>query len=93
MTETDKSEFLESALATVGMPDRVDTVLGEFVFNDGIPDADTVEKSYRMLDLTRAIDVYLNTIPGASLVAMREGFRSIGVDRQTVLGYSDPLIN
>jgi hypothetical protein len=93
MTEANKSEFLRSALATVAMPDRVDTVLGEFLFNDGIPDADTVEKSYRMLDLIRAIDVYLNTIPGASLVAMREGFRSIGVDRQTVLGYSDPLIN
>jgi hypothetical protein len=79
--------------ADVSMPDRVGTSLGEFCFTDGVPDAHTIERSYRLLDLTRAIDVYLNAIPGASLVAMREGFRSIGVDRQTVLGYSDPIIN
>lgn len=82
-----------AALAAVSMPERVDTVLGEFLFTDGVPDTDTIEKSYRLLDLTRAIEVYLNTIPGASLVAMRDGFRSIGVDRASILGFSDPLID
>lgn len=35
----------------------------------------------------------MNTIPGASLVAMRNGFRSVGVDGPTVLGYTAPRAN
>ncbi|WP_328303720.1 hypothetical protein [Actinomycetospora sp. NBC_00405] len=37
-------------------------------FFDGVPSADPGD--YDMLDLNRAIEVYLNTLPGASLVAM-----------------------
>ena len=36
--------------------------------------------SYDALDLLRGVEVFLNCMPGASMVAMRNGFRSIGVD-------------
>jgi hypothetical protein len=52
-----------------------------------------VDTIYDLLDLIRGIEVYLNTIPGASLVAMRTGFRSVGMDGSRVLGYTAPRAN
>jgi hypothetical protein len=52
-----------------------------------------VDTIYDLLDLVRGIEVYLNTIPGASLVAMRKGFRSVGVGDAGVLGYTAPRAN
>jgi hypothetical protein len=84
---------LADVLRSIAMPDQVSTPVGELRFFDGLPDEATVASSYDLLDLVRGIDVYLNTIPGASLVAMRAGFRSIGVDSSRVLAYTDPRAN
>jgi hypothetical protein len=48
---------------------------------------------YDALDLVRGIDVFLYWVPGASLVALRRGFRSIGITSSQVIGYSDPRAN
>jgi len=80
-------------LAAVSIPDHVSTPLGELRFTDGLPSAETVTQSYDLLDLLRGIDVYLNAIPGASLVAMREGFRSVGLNSPRTLGITDPRAN
>ncbi|MDM7486780.1 MULTISPECIES: DUF1254 domain-containing protein [Rhodococcus] len=63
----------------VGIPDVVETDLGTFRFDDGMPDPETIALSWDRLDLLRGVDVFLNAVPGASLVAMRTGFRSIGI--------------
>jgi hypothetical protein len=65
-------------------PDKVETRLGTLDFFDGYPSKDTVQQAYDNLDLLRGVEVFLNTMPGASLYAMREGLRSVGVDNQTV---------
>jgi hypothetical protein len=65
-------------------PDTVDTRLGTLKFFDGFPDDATVQKVYDNLDFQRGVEVFLNTMPGASLYAMREGLHSVGVDNQTV---------
>jgi hypothetical protein len=80
------SRVLGEARAKVAIPDRVASPFGELSFFDGVPSLESVDRLYDLLDLNRAIDVYLNTIPGASLVAMRNGFRSIGVDGNSTLG-------
>ncbi len=59
-------------------PDKVDTRLGTLKFEGGYPDAATVEKVYDNLDFQRGVDVFLNSMQGASLVAMRRGFRETG---------------
>jgi hypothetical protein len=43
---------------------------------DGVPTADSVDRLYDALDLVRGIEAFLSAVPGASLVAMRRGFRS-----------------
>jgi hypothetical protein len=66
-------------------PDKVETRLGTLQFFDGFPDNATVEKVYDNLDFMRGVQVFLNTVPGASMVAIRNGLREFGPDNQTVV--------
>ena len=50
-------------------------------------------RAYDALDLMRGIEVFLNAVPGASLVAMREGLRSAGVVSPRVIGITEPRAN
>ena len=81
----------EEVLAAIGMPERLESPFGSLEFFDGLPLPDTVQRSYDALDLMRGVDVFLNCMPGASMVAMRNGFRSIGQTASNILGYTDPL--
>jgi hypothetical protein len=61
-------------------PDKVETkYLGELKFHDGFPADATVEKTYDFLDTARAVDVFLNAMPGASVFAMLEGLKQAGL--------------
>src|SRR5580658_5236303 len=64
--------------------DSVETRIGTLKFFDGAPDKATVAKAYDNLDFMRGVQVFLNTMPGASLVAMRDGLRSVGAIDGTV---------
>ena len=54
-------------------PDRVETRIGKLEFFDGFSSAETVEKVYDHLDFMRGVRAFLDTLPMASLYAMREG--------------------
>jgi len=71
--------------AQIRTPDSVETRLGTLRFFDGFPDDATVEAIYDNLDFQRGVQVFLTAMPGASVYALREGFRSQGADNQTVL--------
>ena len=90
--DTDLEE-LKRVLASVGTPPTLETPLGTFDLVDGVPTAESVDKLYEALDFMRGVEVFLNTVPGASLVAMRNGFRSIGITELNQLGYTDPRAN
>ncbi len=62
-------------------PDKVQTeFLGELDFTDGMPSEATVKKTYDFLDLSRAVDAFLNGIPPASIYAMLEGLKEAGAE-------------
>ena len=84
---------LSAAIHAVGVPDRLQTPLGTFDFFDGVPTPQATSDLYDGLDFLRGVDAFLNAVPGASLVAMRRGFRSVGIDGVNVLGLTDPLAN
>jgi hypothetical protein len=90
---SDQPGIPESVRAAISVPDLVSSPMGDLHFFDGLPALESVDTIYDLLDLVRGIEVYLNTIPGASLVAMRKGFRSVGVDSAGVLGYTAPRAN
>ena len=69
----------------ITMPDSVETRLGTLSFKDGFPDDATTQKLYDNLDFQRGVQALLTTMPAASLVASRRGFRGFGPDNKTVL--------
>lgn len=83
------AEMAEAA-ASVSTPDTVASPFGELRFFDGVPLPETVETAYNALDLIRAIDVFLNAVPGASLVAFRAGLRVAGVISPKQIGITEP---
>lgn len=84
------NEELAAEVAHISTPDRMSTPFGEFEFFDGVPKPESVDAIFDGLDLVRGITAFLNTLPGASLVAMRRGLRSVGVDAPDKIGYTDP---
>lgn len=66
-------------LASLGVPDQLNTPLGRFAFDDGLPAPDSVAGLYDALDLMRAVEAFLVAMPAAALAAMRAGLRNIGV--------------
>lgn len=71
-------EQMQDAIAALSTRDAVASPFGQLEFFDGVPRLDTVTKVYDGLDLMRGIEVFLNAVPGVSLVALRRGFRSAG---------------
>ena len=74
---------------SITTPDTVETSLGTLRFTDGLPDEATVQKVYDNLDRQRGVEVFLNTMPGASINAIRDGLRGQGVDNQTLVIFQD----
>src|SRR5271154_2150598 len=77
--QSTKMKMTTDIPVSITTPDKVDTRIGTLKFEGGYPDAATVEKVYDNLDFQRGIEAYLNTMQGASLVAMRRGLREVGV--------------
>lgn len=69
-------------------PSRTETSLGALEFNDGVPTPETARKIYDYLDLSRAVDTFLNAFSGVSMYAIRQGFRNAGVADNSILIFS-----
>ncbi len=84
---------MNEAIASLSSPAAVESPFGQLEFFDGMPRPETVATAYDALDLIRGIEVFLNAIPGASLVAMRRGLRSAGVKSANIIGITEPRAN
>jgi hypothetical protein len=82
-------DSLEEALKSVATPDRVESRLGTLTFNDGAPSDETAALLYDNLDFQHGVQAFLGAIPGASLVALRRGFKSVGVEDNSFTLFSD----
>jgi len=87
------AEQMRDVIAELASPDVVDSPFGQLDFFDGVPAPGTVSAVYDGLDLMRGIEVFLNCVPGASVVALRKGFRSAGLTTPRVIGYTNPRAN
>jgi hypothetical protein len=65
--------------ASILTEDRVDTRLGQLDLFDGFPSAETVDAVYDHLDFQRAVRAFLDTIPGASMQAIKAGMDEAGM--------------
>jgi hypothetical protein len=70
---------------SISTPNELKTRIGPLQFNNGRPRPKSVEQLYDHLDFVRGVDVFLNAMPGASMVAMRRGQRSMGAADNSVV--------
>lgn len=70
-------------------PDSVESRLGTLEFFDGYPSVATVDAAYDNLDFQRGVRAFLDTLPIASLYAMREGMKDVGLVDGTVGIFED----
>lgn len=76
--QTPRPADMTKETLAVSTPNALNTRIGPLQFNHGRPTPKTAEQLYDHLDFMRAVDVFLNALPGASLQAMRRGQRSMG---------------
>jgi hypothetical protein len=65
-------------------PATVDTRIGRLEYFDGVPTTQTADKAYDNLVFIRGVETFLNGIPGASMVAIRQGLRDVGATGSTI---------
>lgn len=70
-------------------PNNVDTRIGPLTFFDGVPTEETAQKAYDQIDLSRGIEAFLNGVPGASMVALRQANRDVGTVDGTIGIFQD----
>lgn len=79
-TEDLKPKYSADVPESLQTPDKVKTeLLGDLEFFDGMPNESTVTKAYDFLDLSRAVEAFLNGMPAASMYAMLEGMKDAGL--------------
>ncbi|MCH9736798.1 MAG: DUF1254 domain-containing protein [Actinomycetia bacterium] len=61
-------------------PDELDSPLGKLTFVDGAPSDDTVQKVFDHLDMSHAVNAYMNGYQLVSLQAIHKGIRQAGVE-------------
>jgi len=79
--------------ASVTAEDKVVTSIGTLKYFDGVPTAKTVETVYDYLDRSRAVNVYINSIPALSVNALREGQAAAGCVTSNQICIWDNLMN
>ncbi|MDM0082905.1 DUF1254 domain-containing protein [Variovorax sp. J31P179] len=84
------STFAQSSVpSSVLTPDRIETRIGTLEFKDGAPSAETARKVDDSMAFARGISAFTNAYSGGSAYAIREGFKSIGAEDNTVVIFSD----
>ena len=75
----------------LAMPDRIETRIGTLKFFDGFPTDETARIALDYLVFMRGVDVFLDEMRAASMVALREGHRELGVTRSNQVIISEQL--
>jgi hypothetical protein len=70
-------------------PNTMETHLGTLTSFDAVPDKETTQKIYDDLDLRRATEAFLATLPVASMAAMESGLRSLGEPNKVVIQFRE----
>jgi len=78
---------------SVTAADRVQTSIGTLEYFDGVPTDKTTETAYDYLDRSRAVNVFMNSIPAMSVATLREGQESAGATECNKVCIFDTLMD
>ena len=79
--------------ASITAPAKADTSIGTLEYFDGVPSAKTVETVYDYLDRSRAVNVFMNSIPMLSMYMLREGQAGVGCTASNQICIWDALMD
>jgi hypothetical protein len=79
--------------SSIMTPDKVKTRIGTLEFFDGVPSKKTAELALDNLTFLRGVEVFLNGVPMASIHALVEGYKSIGVTEANHMIVTDKLMD
>ncbi len=79
--------------STILTPDRVETRIGMLEFTDGFPSDQTAATVFDHLDFLRAVEVFLQCVPAASMDGLRRGLADIGCDAAQKIAIADSLLD
>jgi len=80
MALTDSAHAEQTKIpASITTPDKVESRIGTLRFKDGYPIGDTAAKIRDELDYLHGVEVFMNSIHGVSLYALRKGFADVGI--------------
>ena len=88
-----KYRYATDIPAAITTPDKVETRIGTLEFVDGFPTRETVELVYSNLDFLRGMEAFLTTMPAASLRAMRQGYRDLGINDSSKIFIMENLLD
>ena len=75
-------------------PDKMESrYLGELTFQDGFPTRETASKVNDFVDISRAVELFINATPTASMYAMLNGHAEIGIKPNHSVGITEELMN
>jgi hypothetical protein len=78
---------------SITAPDEVKTSIGTLKYFDGVPTEGSTKTIFDYLDTSRAVNVYLNSIPALSVNALREGQAAMGADTCNKICIWDSLMD
>jgi len=78
LAQPTKLQMTTDIPSSVTAPDKVETSIGTLDYFDGVPSEKTVETVYDYLDRSRAVNVFMNSIPMLSMYMLREGQAEVG---------------
>lgn len=73
----------------VTTPDNIQTRVGELNFFDGVPDAESAQKVYNLLDFTHAYQAFLDGTKIASMDGIRKGILEFGPANTTAVLFEE----
>ena len=75
-------------------PDKMESsYLGELRFQDGFPTKETASKVSNFVDISRAVELFINGTPAASMYGMLNGHVKIGLKPNHSVGITEQLMN
>jgi len=79
--------------ASITAPAKAETSIGTLEYFDGVPSGKTVETVYDYLDRSRAVNVFMNSIPMLSMYMLREGQAAVGCTASNQICIWDALMD
>ena len=70
-------------------PDDIQTRMGELNFFDGVPDVESAQKVYNLLDFTHAYQTFLDGTKIASMDGIRKGILEFGPANTTAVLFEE----